>query len=410
MEWLRLAARACGVVFVWLVLAFFSTGAHAGVAAPAVPASGPDPLRVALDHFYNLEYDSAKQGLEERLSHHPDDLRALNYLAAAILQRELLRQELLEAQVYGKGGEAFRGEKQALSPELQHELYGVLDKAEQLAEKRLENKPRDAEALYWQGVSHVTRALIDLTLIKDRLGALGEARKARKLHGQVLRIDPTFVDAYLVLGMYDYIVGSLPWYLKVLASLIGYLGNRERGIAEVKRVTEEGHWAKEDAKSYLAILYFREERYTEALAILRGLARSYPRNYVIEQQIARIYKGAEDWKSAALVYDSILARHSAGAPGYDAIPLAKILFQAGEAWQRQGNQDQALSHFEKAGRLDDNNIYVYRAELAAANLCVQMNRPQDALRKYQRVANAIPNTGEGKAARQALRRLGEKAG
>ena len=373
-------------------------------------ASTPDPLRVALDHFYNLEYDSADKEFTEWLKQHPGDLRALNYLAATILQRELLRRELLEAQVYGKGGEAYEGEKQALSPELRQEFFGVLEEAERLADERLNKDPRDVEALYWAGVSHVTRALINLTLLKARLDALGEAKKARKLHAQVLSIDPNFIDAYLVLGMYDYIVGSLPWYMKVVASLIGYSGNRERGIAEVKRVSEQGNRAREDAKSYLGILYYREKRYAEALTVLRNLADLYPRNYVVQQEIARVYKSQENWKAAAKVYDGIVAKHDSGAPGYGEIPLAKILFQAGEVWESQGSPEQALVRYERAGKLGDNNIYIFRSELAAADICVRLNRRAEALRKYQRVAAAIPNTGEGKAARQALKRLGENAG
>ncbi len=403
--------RAVGPRLVIAVIVLLSlTGSRARAEIPARPASIPDPLRVALDHFYNLEYDSAEEELSAWLNRHPNDLRALNYLAATILQRELLRRELLEAQVYGKGGEAYKGDKQSLSPELQQELLGTLDKAERLADERLDKNPRDVDALYWAGVSHVTRALADLTLLKARLDALGEAKKARKLHAEVLRIDPSFIDAYLVMGMYDYIVGSLPWYLKVLASLIGHSGNKERGLAEVKRVSEQGDLAREDAKSYLAILYYREQRYTEALEILRRLARSYPRNYVVQQEIARVYKAQEDWQAAAEAYDGIVAKHESGALGYAKIPLAKILFQAGEVWERAGKQEEALRRYERAARLGDNNIYVYRAELAGADICMQINRPAEARRKYQRVASAIPDTGEGKAARQALKRLRENAG
>ncbi|MBI1983445.1 MAG: hypothetical protein HYS61_04530 [Acidobacteria bacterium] len=373
-------------------------------------ASVPDPLRVALDHFYNLEYESAEKEFTGWLKRHPDDLRALNYLAATRLQQELLRRELLEAQVYGKGGEAYEGEKRELPPQLRQKLFGGLDRVDQLTDERLSRDPRNVEALYWAGVGHVTRALINLTLRRARMDALGEAKKARKLHAQVLSIDPQFVDAYLVMGMYDYLVGSLPWYLKVFASIAGHSGNKERGLAEVKRVSEQGNWAHEDAKSYLAILYYREKRYAQGLEILRGLARSYPRNYVVQQEIARVHKAREDWKASAEVYDAIVAQHDAGAAGYGDIPLAKILFQSGEVWERQGQREQALRRFGRAGELGENNIFVFRSELAAAEICVQLNRREEARRKYQRVAAAIPHTSEGKVARQALNKLGEKTG
>jgi tetratricopeptide (TPR) repeat protein len=107
------------------------------------------------------------------------------------------------------------------------------------------------------------------------------------------------------------------------------------------------------------------------------------------------------------VYDAILARHEAHAPGYSGIPLAKILYQAGQVRVELGEAEEALRLYEEAAKLSESDMYVYRAELAAAGLCLQLNRRADALRKYERVASAIPHTEEGKAARRSLERLQE---
>ena len=394
-----------------LVLAVAVTLAAPGACfcsvAPAKPASDPDPVEVAINHYRNLEDEAARQQLEAWLADHPGDLRARNYLASVILQRELLRRELLESQVYGPHGEAFDGKKVPVSPAFQQELFGVLDKAESIAEERLRKNPRDEEALYWAGVAHVTRAIYQVTLAKANMAAIGEAKQARKYHSQLLSVNPNFVDAMLVVGIYDYMVGSLPWYLKVVASIVGYHGNRERGLASIERVTREGHQARDDAKNFLAILYFREKRYPEARALLADLSRSYPRNYVFPQETARTYKAHGDWASAAKVYDEILAKYAAGQPGFRSIPAAKIYYQAGESRTHTGENQVALERYDQAARLSDNDIYVYRAELAAAGICLRSQRPDDARRKYQRVAKAVPDTDEGKVARQKLKQLEE---
>jgi len=392
-----------------LLLVLLVQGVGATLVLAAEGSGSLDPLGGALDHFYNLEYDAAQQELEAWLSQHPDDLRGLNYLASALLQGEMFRRELLESQAYTDKGEALRPGKASIPPSLQSRLFAVLEKVEQLADSRLKHNRKDEEALYWAGVSHVTRALFQLTLAKAHMAALSEAKQARKLHVQLLQLNPNFVDAYLVTGMYDYVVGSLPWYMKVLASLIGHRGDRLRGLASVKRVAEEGRWAREDAKSYLAVLYFRERRYDEALDLLRGLEASYPRNFLLPQQIARIHKAKGDWKAAAEVYDSILARYKAGAPGYEALPFAKVLFQAGDVQARLGERERALKYFEEAAGVSQNDIYAYRAELSAAALCAEMNRRAEAVRRYQRVANEVPATNEGKAAREALKRLQQRS-
>jgi tetratricopeptide (TPR) repeat protein len=385
----------------------FSTSALAARDVPLAQASAPDPLELALDHLRNLEYDAAQKEIESWLDEHPDDLRGLNYLGNVMLQREMFRRELLESQVYGPGGAAFRGEKVPLPAGFQPELFGILGKAEGLAESRLKQNPRDEEALFWGGVAHVTRAIFRLSLTREHLAALGEAKEARKLHARLLALNPGFVDALLVVGTYDYVVGSLPWYMKVLASLVGYRGDRTRGLEEIKRVTEQGHWAREEAKSFLAILYFREKRYAEALAILQGLSQSYPRNFLLPQEMARVYKAQGDWRAAATVYSAILARYAAHEPGYGGIPLAKILYQAGQARVQLGETEEALRLYDRAANLDENDFYVHRAELAAAGLCLQMNQRAEALRKYERVAKAVPNSEEGKTARRFVKQLQE---
>ena len=395
------------IAFLGLAAAITLVAPGAGLCSAAAPrpASEPDPVAVAINHYHNLEHEAARRQLEAWLTDHPGDLRARNYLASAILQRELLRRELLESQDYGPHGEAFDGKKVPVSPAFQQEFFGVLDKAENIAEERLQKNPQDKEALYWAGVSHVTRAIYELTLAKANMAAISEAKKARKYHSELLSVDPGFVDAMLVVGVYDYMVGSLPWYLKIVASIVGYHGNRERGLAAIERVTREGHWARDDAKNFLAILYFREKRYPEARALLEDLSQEFPRNYVFPQEIARTYKAQGDWASAAKVYDQILSKYTTGAPGFTSIPAAKIYYQAGEARTHTGEDQVALERYDQAARLPENDIYVYRAELAAGKICLESQRTEDARRRYERVARAIPNTDEGKAARQRLKQL-----
>ena len=369
--------------------------------------SAPGPVDIALDHFRNLEHDLAEKKLEDWLAEHPSDLRALNYLASVILQREMIRRELLESQVYGPKGEAFPPGKIPLSPGFQQQLFGILSKAESLAETRLKQNPRDEEALYWAGVAHVTRAIFQLSLARSNLAALGEAKEARRFHAQLLALNPNYIDALMVVGVYDYVVGRLPWYMKVLASIAGHHGDKERGLEEIKRVTVEGHWAREDAKWFLAILYFGEKRYSEAIGLLQGLSQSYPRNYLLPQEIARAYKSQGDLRAAVQIYDTMLAKYDARAPGYGAMPVAKILYQGGQVDAQLGEIEEALGLFERAANRDENNIFVYRAEFEGAGICLRLNRRDEARQKYARVVQAIPNTDEGKSARQTLRRLQE---
>src|SRR5262249_32092400 len=150
-------------------------------------------------------------------------------------------------------------------------------------------------------------------------------------HSGLLKIDPAYVDAYLVVGMNNYVVGSLPWYIKALAALGGRHGDRVEGLRQIKQVTEQGNYAREDAKLMLAVLYQREKMYAPALSLYQAMARSYPRNYLLQYEVATLDGLLKDWNAAAQSYDVMLARHRAGESGYENIPLTKVLYQSGQS-------------------------------------------------------------------------------
>ncbi len=376
-----------------------------GIAANETPDASPDPYRTAQNYRYNLEYDQAQKTLQDWLAQHPNDLHALEGLAVVMLHREMFQRGVLASHIYGDMGSMFRTGKIPYSPEFQRRLFDVLDKVQSLAEARLKANPNDQEALYWAGAAHATRAVFYFTMAKSYLAALHEATEARKEHTQLLKINPNFTDAWLVVGLNDYIAGSLPWYYKVFASLAGYHGNRAKGIAEVQRVAAQGHWAREDARLVLAVLYRREKMYPQTLQVLEGLAQSYPRNFLLEREIAGIYQEAGDLHSAARVYDEIVTKRESRQPGYALMPAANILFEAGQIHAHLGESDIALARYKEAAELPGRDIYVYRAALAAAGIEMHRNHRTAAIEDYRRVVQAVPNTDEGKAARQALRDL-----
>jgi tetratricopeptide (TPR) repeat protein len=106
----------------------------------------------------------------------------------------------------------------------------------------------------------------------------------------------------------------------------------------------------------------------------------------------------------------MIQKYESGAPGFTQIPAAKIFYQAGQVYGQLGETGKALSRYQKAGALPDGNIYVYRAELAAAAIEMKQNHGAEARSRYQRVARAVPDTGEGRAAAQALKSLASNAG
>ncbi len=385
---------------VWLAFVPVSSARQ----TPLTPPTQPDPVEAAIDHARNLEYGEARRQLETWLVSHPADLRALNYLASTILQREIFEQEMADGRVETSGGRVSRKKAPVVSEAFRRELFDVLGRAESVALVRLRQNSQDQDALYWVGMSHVIRAVYQLGFAKSNSGALKEAKEARNYHTRLLAINPGYVDAMLVTGMYDYIAGSVPWYMKVLTAIIGVRGDKQRGIKAMERVARDGAWAKVEARQFLAVFYFREKRYPESVALMEQIARDYPRNFMVYQHMARTYKAQKNWRKAAETYDLVVSRYRAGEPGFQNIPVAKVLCQAAEAWANAGDKARSRALYAEAEDLREDSIFVYRAALATA-IDLEPSRPDEARRRLERVASAVPWSDEGKAARRHLKKL-----
>jgi tetratricopeptide (TPR) repeat protein len=372
----------------------------------STPLDGQEKaVTTAIEHIRNLEYAEAEEQLRHFLTADSTNLRAWNYLAIAILYEEMFKRGVLESRVYGQGGDVFKPSKVAVTPEFQQELLKTLEKAQAVAEQRLKSDSSDQDAMYWAGVSHGTRATYHFVLRKEYKPALHEATEAYNYHRNLLKLNPRYIDAYLIVGMNNYVVGSLPWYIKVLTALTGRHGNRAEGLQQMKRAEQEGHYAREDARLMLAVLYQREKRYAEALPLYQEMARSYPRNYLLQGEVAALFALLNNWNSAASTYDSMLNKHRTGEAGYHQIPLARVLYQSGQDYERLQENELALARYEEAGGLPGSNHYTYLSELAAADLLMHLQRENEARKHYERIVGAVPQSQQGKLAKRALAKL-----
>lgn len=184
----------------------------APVPAWAEPQATPEPpadaVEAAIDHTRNLEYDLARKQLEAWTAQHPGDLRALNYLASTLVQREIFERELADGRL---NSGSLRKDDPPVSEEFRRDVFAVLGKGGATANERLRLNPNDQDAIYWSGVTYMIRSVYQIGFAKSNTAALREAKQARNYHAQLLSINPNYVDAMLLPGMYDYIAGSIPW-------------------------------------------------------------------------------------------------------------------------------------------------------------------------------------------------------
>jgi len=285
-----------------------------------------DPLSCpGFQHFYNLEYDEALAAFEKEAAKDPSSPDLQNHIAQAVIFREMFRSGALESGLVTGGTNSFlKRPKMNLNAADQEQFSKALDRAMELANARIAKDPKDTRALYALGVSYGMRANYNAVVRKAWLDALHDVQAARKLHGQVVAIDPGYVDARLIEGLHDYIIGSLPLGWKFLGGIAGFHGDRARGIRTLKLVTEQGTVDRIDAGMLLAGIYRREKKPAEAIPVLNSLIPRAPRNFLLRMELAEMYGDLGDKARAMAALDEVDQLRRTNAPGYQALSEEKI--------------------------------------------------------------------------------------
>ncbi len=294
------------------------------LAAWSLAAAAPDYRRSGNDHFFNLEYDEAIADYGKLVDESPDDPLAYNHLASAQLYKELYRLGLLESSALRGENEFLRQKRPQPDPQAKVRFEETLIRGRRVAESVLARDRRNVLALYALGTNYALRGNYEFMVDKSWFAALRSGGKAREYCEQVRKLDPDFVDAYLVLGVHEYVAGSLPLPVKVLAAISGHRGSKQKGEAYVTKVAREGKYARNDARVLLVILYRREKRPLEAARLLETLMNEFPRNYVLGLELASMYNDAGQYDRALATYKELLKRAEQNAPGYQRLPRAAV--------------------------------------------------------------------------------------
>jgi tetratricopeptide (TPR) repeat protein len=273
----------------------------------------------AFDHFYNLEYDQALAGFVADARINPESPDIQNHIAQTILFRAMFRGGMLQSQMLTRSNSFLKMPKLPMSAADCQQFSTAIDRAMAWARARLDANPKDAAALYALGVSYGLRANYNFAVRKAYLDALHDMSYARKYHNRVTRIDAAMVDAELTQGVYEYVVGSLPFGWRTLGFVGGFRGSRARGIAMLNEVATEGKINRIDAMIFLAAIYRRERRSQDAICVLKPLIPLLPRNYLLRLELAEMYGDLADHGAATEVLDEVDRLRRAHAPGYETL-------------------------------------------------------------------------------------------
>jgi tetratricopeptide (TPR) repeat protein len=349
-----------------------------------------------VEALYNLDYEKARKEFSEIARLYPDHPAGSHLLAAGIWIRNLYQSRRLQASLYNSESFYTKGDDK-VDPKIIEEFRLLTRQAKQLSQARLKKNAKDIEALDFLASTEGLKAAFEEAVERRHLAALRDGSDAVDHHREVLKLDPNFIDAGITVGLYDYVVGSLPLPIKLMAGVAGFRGSKKRGLAMLERVAKEGKWSRDDAKTLLIVLYSRERRYAEAVTVARDLSSKYPRNYLfrLEMADALVAQAAVDRKAgnadaatkgereAFATFEELL-RDRNQKPLSQALDL--IHFKYGEVLFIAGQDDRAAREFLAVTKIERAEpTLVTMAYLYAARAFDVAGRREEALAQYKQV-------------------------
>jgi len=363
-----------------------------------------DPLvQDAFHHFYLMDYPAAVERFERVHAAHPGDPQATALLLDAVLFQELYRQDLLDTTFYANDGFLTGRHATDEDPKIRDRIMTLADEAVHEADLRLSKNSSDVDALYARGWARSLKCTYVAMVQRGFGGGFRLAGKAKDDCARVLQLDPDYIDAKLVVGVYEYVVGELPFPFKLLIGFVGITGSKSKGLELLNDDAKHGIVSNVEARTVIALFLRREGRYKEAIDMVRSLKGQYPRNFLFCLEEANLRKDNGEGMGAVQAYREILA--DSAKPGYFAEARFELaLFGLGDALRGQRHFDEAAQAYEQAAGTKGVGPELKVRSLLAAGQCRDLNgERQEAVKDYQAAIDAGPNTSRADTARKYLR-------
>jgi len=401
----RTLSRKGIIVSVGLALVV-AIGADWGRATSGAEQNGAEQnldKAAALDALYSVDFDPAREYFEQMTAREPANPEGWNLLASSIWLRIVFRQEKLNLDSFTGDALGTEDSSEVVSEAEEKRLREVIDRAIESAEDLIDQDPDNLEARYQLGVAYGTLSTFEALAKKSYLAANRAGSRAREIHVQLLKKDPSFNDARLTVGAYDYAVGSLPWVVRVIAGAIGIRGDKKEGIQQLQWAASLGTRARTNARMVLVVIYNREKRYEESLELLGDLHREYPRNYLVEMAIGGVYERTMDWSRAIATYRSVLGKMQTGEDGYDRFESEPVLFRLAETHVHAQRYADAIPLFDQVIRDPDSSVGLQcRSHLWAGRILRDRDREDEASAHFRAIQQLSCSSNQKREARRYL--------
>ena len=286
-----------------VLVVVFVVGSMGAASIARVPAGSvlelPSATPAILDNIYSGRTDIATTQAKQLQGQYPEN--PLGYL----LEAEALWWKIWCASAEFKYGMTMARHREKL--EADQPYLDLTAKAYKLAEESI-RKHDSGEMRLYAGMADGLAARL--------YGLRGEARasaragvRARENFLKALALDPTLVDAYMGLGLYNYYVDTLSGLARVLRFFMGIPGgSKQEGIRQLQRAISGGQLSPALARFYLALdLHNYDQKFEEALEVIGPLVEKYPENPAFQLMQGDLYAKLQREAQAEACYQAAAA-------------------------------------------------------------------------------------------------------
>lgn len=313
-------------------------------------ASSHELRRRGLELAYSLDYPEALATFRAAMAADPTDPAPPRLAAFTIWLNLLFDQGAITADDY-LGESRGSVSRDAPDPAPASMFHEYVAHAIALAQRQVAVDPKSAGAHYHLGAAYALAASYTATVEGRVAGSFGSSRRAYQEHERVLELDPSRLDAGLVVGLYRCAVAELSLPIRLIVNLAGIGGDRDRGLRLVEGAAQYPGDAQPNAEFMRVLLYSRAGRFDDALTVIDELKARFPRNRLLwlEEGVAALSAGQPDRARAAI--ETGLARAAAETRPLAAGELSRWRFAHGMVLVAQ--RETGLAACELRAALED---------------------------------------------------------